>query len=137
MGELSKKKSFESFDKTYVKNLFKGSDGFYNTNYNEFDVLLVDEAHRLKAKSGMFNNKGNNQIAEIINSSKTTIFFIEPRHNYKQKKIGTRLSKKSAIASVTKNLLYLLILTVWMPIVSKMCGFQNQMGCPWILRAHL
>lgn len=59
----------------YVKNLFKGSDGFYDTDYNEFDVLLVDEAHRLKAKSGIFNNKGNNQIAEIINSSKTTIFF--------------------------------------------------------------
>lgn len=61
----------------YVKNLFMSSDGFYNTDYNEFDVLLVDEAHRLKEKSGIFNNKGENQIAEIINSSKTTVFFID------------------------------------------------------------
>ncbi|MBQ6219528.1 MAG: DUF2075 domain-containing protein [Methanosphaera sp.] len=72
----------------YVKNLFKGSDGFYNAEYNEFDVLIVDEAHRLKAKSGVYNNKGENQIAEIINSSKTTIFFIDDYQKIHIKDIG-------------------------------------------------
>ena len=35
---------------------------------NPESVVLVDEAHRLNAKSGMFRNKGENQIKEIINS---------------------------------------------------------------------
>ena len=37
---------------------------FQNGNFpiseNEFDVLLVDESHRLNAKSGMFKNQGEN-----------------------------------------------------------------------------
>jgi hypothetical protein len=37
----------------------------------------VDEAHRLNAKSGMFSNLGENQILEIIDSSKFSIFFID------------------------------------------------------------
>lgn len=81
----------------YVKNLFKGSDGFYDTDYNEFDVLIVDEAHRLKAKSGIFNNKGENQIAEIINSSKTTIFFIDDYQKIHVNDIG-RVSEIRKIA---------------------------------------
>ena len=40
-------------------------------------MLIVDEAHRLNAKSGMFKNLGENQIKEIINASKFSIFFID------------------------------------------------------------
>jgi DUF2075 family protein len=38
---------------------------------------VVDEAHRLNEKSGMFKNKGENQVKEIIKSSKLAIFFID------------------------------------------------------------
>lgn len=60
-----------------INNLFKGSGAYTTTEENEFDVLIVDEAHRLNKKSGMFKNKGENQIKEIIHSSKMSIFFID------------------------------------------------------------
>lgn len=65
------------FRKTRINNLFKGSGSFVESSENEFDVLIVDEAHRLNAKSGMFQNLGENQIKEIIKASKFSIFFID------------------------------------------------------------
>lgn len=61
----------------YVKSLFKSSGMYYDCGPNVFDCLIVDEAHRLNAKSGMFKNKGENQIKEIINASKVSVFFID------------------------------------------------------------
>ncbi|MDF2865339.1 MAG: hypothetical protein K0R72_148 [Clostridia bacterium] len=60
-----------------INNLFRGTGIFCDSKYNEFDILIVDEAHRLNAKSGMFKNQGENQIKEIINASKFSIFFID------------------------------------------------------------
>lgn len=62
------------FKKTHIDNLFKGSGSYVDVPVNEFDVLIVDEAHRLNEKSGMFQNLGENQIKELINAAKTTIF---------------------------------------------------------------
>lgn len=42
-----------------------------------FDCLIADEAHRLNAKSGIFQNLGENQIKEIIHASKVSVFFID------------------------------------------------------------
>ena len=42
-------------------------------------LTYADEAHRLSEKSGMFNNKGENQIKEIIDAAKCSIFFIDER----------------------------------------------------------
>lgn len=63
--------------KSHIDNLFKSSGVFYNCDKNVFDVLIIDEAHRLNAKSGLFKNLGENQIKEIINASKFSIFFID------------------------------------------------------------
>ncbi|MES3016779.1 MAG: DUF2075 domain-containing protein [Bacteroidota bacterium] len=63
--------------KTVISNLFKGSGAYIDTPENTFDALIVDEAHRLNAKSGMFKNLGENQIKEIIEASKFTVFFID------------------------------------------------------------
>lgn len=63
--------------KTEITNLFSGSGSFINVENNIFDALIVDEAHRLNEKSGMFKNLGENQIKEIIEASKFTIFFID------------------------------------------------------------
>jgi DUF2075 family protein len=60
-----------------VDNLFSGSGAFIGTSPNAFDVLIVDEAHRLNDKSGMYGNLGENQIKEIIRSSKCAIFFVD------------------------------------------------------------
>lgn len=66
-----------SFTKSHIDNLFKGSGTYVNAEENLFDALIVDEAHRLNEKSGLFKNKGENQIKEIINGSKFSIFFID------------------------------------------------------------
>lgn len=77
------------FKKTRINNLFKGSGSFVDSAENDFDVLLVDEAHRLNAKSGMFQNLGENQIKEIIHASKFSVFFIDESQRVTLKDIGT------------------------------------------------
>lgn len=54
--------------------MFKGSGVFYESINNELDVLIVDEAHRLNEKSGLFKNKGENQMKEIIHAAKFSVF---------------------------------------------------------------
>lgn len=60
-----------------IDNLFKSSGSFIGIPKNTFDALVVDEAHRLNDRSGMFRNQGVNQIKEIINASKVSVFFID------------------------------------------------------------
>lgn len=60
-----------------VGNMFSGSGGFHNAEPNVFDTLVVDEAHRLNAKSGLYGNLGENQVMELIRSAKCTIFFVD------------------------------------------------------------
>lgn len=67
----------ENYKLNYIRNLFKGSGSYINSRKNEFDLLIVDEAHRLNQKSGLFGNMGENQIKEIINASKVSVFFID------------------------------------------------------------
>ncbi|MHC8515873.1 DNA/RNA helicase domain-containing protein [Sporosarcina sp. ITBMC105] len=77
------------FRKTHIDNLFKGSGSFTEVDENEFDVLIVDEAHRLNEKSGMFRNKGENQVKELIKGSKFTIFFIDENQKVTLSDIGS------------------------------------------------
>ena len=63
--------------KSHINNLFQSSGSFTDTEPDLFDALIVDEAHRLNEKSGMFRNKGENQIKELISASKTAVFFID------------------------------------------------------------
>jgi DUF2075 family protein len=65
------------FKKTEISSMFSGSGAFTESEVNIFDALIVDEAHRLNEKSGMFRNMGENQIKEIIHASKFSIFFID------------------------------------------------------------
>ncbi len=77
------------FRNNVVNALFKSSGIFYNSPNNAFDVLLIDEAHRLNEKSGLFSNKGENQIKEIINASKISVFFIDEDQRVTSKDIGS------------------------------------------------
>lgn len=63
--------------KVEVTNMFSGSGGFFEAAPNAFDTLVVDEAHRLNAKSGLYGNLGENQVMELIRSAKCTIFFVD------------------------------------------------------------
>lgn len=79
----------KEFSKRYVENLFKGSGSFVDAKNNLFDCLIVDEAHRLNEKSGLFQNKGENQIKEIIKASKISVFFIDEDQKVTTKDIGS------------------------------------------------
>ena len=79
-----------SMTKTAISNLFTGSGSFHALEPNVFDVLVVDEAHRLNAKSGMFKNIGENQVKEIIKSSKLAIFFIDEDQKVTFSDIGSK-----------------------------------------------
>lgn len=72
-----------------MNNLFKGSGSFYDCGSNSFDVLIVDEAHRLNEKSGLFLNLGENQVKEIINASRFSIFFIDENQRVTLKDCGS------------------------------------------------
>ncbi len=66
-----------SYRKSEISNMFMGSGVFTNSTESQFNVLIVDEAHRLNEKSGIFKNLGENQVKEIIHASKCSIFFID------------------------------------------------------------
>jgi DUF2075 family protein len=75
---------------TVIRNLFRGSGAFIDTQNNEFDALIVDEAHRLNKHSGLFGNLGENQIKEIIAASKFSVFFIDEDQRVTLKDIGRK-----------------------------------------------
>lgn len=76
--------------KSFIDNLFRGSGSYVHTESNYFDVLIVDEAHRLTEKSGMFQNLGENQMLELINASKLSIFFIDENQSVTWKDFGSK-----------------------------------------------
>lgn len=71
-----------------ISNLFKGSGSYYDCTSNSIDILIVDEAHRLNAKSGLYSNLGENQIKELIDVAKLTVFFIDEDQRVTLKDIG-------------------------------------------------
>nr|MCR5814488.1 DUF2075 domain-containing protein [Desulfovibrio sp.] len=62
--------------KKRIKSLFLGSGCFYDAGMNSFDVLLCDEAHRLK-KKGAYMYKGVSQVEDIIKAARVSIFFVD------------------------------------------------------------
>lgn len=75
--------------RTEISNLFSGSGKFTSATPNCFDVLVVDEAHRLNEKSGLYGNLGDNQIKELISASKCAVFFADDRQQVTVRDIGT------------------------------------------------
>lgn len=80
----------QTFKKSRISNLFVGSGAFTETSANTFGGLIVDEAHRLNEKSGLFSNLGENQIKELINASTFTIFFLDEDQRIHWKDIGDK-----------------------------------------------
>ena len=78
-----------SFRRSYINNLFVGSGNFIDTMSNTMGALIVDEAHRLNMKSGMFSNLGENQIKEIINTARFSVFFVDDCQRIHMKDVGS------------------------------------------------
>src|SRR5690606_30934180 len=49
-----------------------------------------DEAHRLDEKSGMFQNLGENQIKEIVETARCSVFFVDEDQRVTLKDIGDK-----------------------------------------------
>lgn len=78
-----------NFRRSYINNLFVGSGNFIETIPNTMGALIVDEAHRLNMKSGMFSNLGENQIKEIIKTAHFSVFFVDDCQRIHMKDIGS------------------------------------------------
>ena len=63
--------------RAYISNLFRGPGKFFELPEDSFDALVVDEAHRLNEKSGLYRNLGDNQMRELIDAARFTVFFID------------------------------------------------------------
>lgn len=75
---------------SYLKTLFKGSGQFIDSSSDQFNCLIVDEAHRLTERTKRsFMYYGENQIKEIINAAKVSIFFIDSKQSVDIKDFGT------------------------------------------------
>ena len=75
--------------KSCIDNMFKGSGMYTQVGRNMIHTLLVDEAHRLNEKSGMFHNQGENQIKEIIHAAACSVFFIDENQRVTMDDIGS------------------------------------------------
>ncbi len=84
-----RKKLQGDFKKDFIESCFQNSGNFYQVESNSIDALVVDEAHRLTEKSGFMSNLGENQIKEIINAAKFSVFFIDEDQKVTLKDIGT------------------------------------------------
>lgn len=83
-------KLLQTRDNAYLVNLFGGSGSFTETTQDAFDVLVVDEAHRLTEKSGFYGNLGTHQVKELIDAAKCSIFFIDEDQRVTLKDVGSK-----------------------------------------------
>lgn len=74
--------------KKRLTHLFKGSSAFVNTPENTYDVIVVDEAHRLKDKRAYMYH-GENQVEDLIKAGRTTIFFVDDNQMVRPDDIGS------------------------------------------------
>lgn len=85
----SKKLQTGNRSKAYISNLFRGPGTFFEHNGAPLDAVVVDEAHRLTEKSGLYGNLGENQIKEIISASRFSVFFIDESQRVTINDIGS------------------------------------------------
>lgn len=81
-----------------AKNLFKFFNSFVDAKENAFDILICDEAHRIReTSSNRFRKSNSPQIYELLRVAKLVIFFIDEYQIIRPKEIGSiDLIKKAA-----------------------------------------
>jgi DUF2075 family protein len=89
-----------------IHDLFSGSAAYAGMKTDSFDVLIVDEAHRLKLRS-QYTKGGVNQIKEIIESSRTSVFFIDEAQKVTWQDIGEISSIEHFAKKVGAEIQYL------------------------------
>lgn len=105
--EVYQAKLSGTFKKTRISNLFVGSGAFTNTGKNVFDFLIIDEAHRLNEKSGIYRHLGENQIKELIHSAKNSVFFVDEDQRVTVHDIGRKETIKEHARKQGANIIEL------------------------------
>lgn len=88
--EVYEQKLTGAWQRTRVRNLFKSSGAYIDAAPDSLDALIVDEAHRLNEKSGLYGNLGDHQVAEIIRAAKCSVFFIDEDQRVTFKDVGEK-----------------------------------------------
>lgn len=97
--EVYEQKLTGAMRRTRIRNLFKSSGSYIDAEPNSLDALIVDEAHRLNKKSGLYGNLGDHQIAELIRASRFSIFFVDEDQRVTFKDVG----EKGLIADIARS----------------------------------
>lgn len=75
-------------DASRAKFLLSGSGKFFGAKANLFDTIVVDEAHRLKNGTA-YMYKGDNQVYDVVNAAKVSIFFVDEDQMIRPDDIGS------------------------------------------------
>jgi len=97
--EVLRKKLAGSKSLIEIRDMFKGSGSYVDSQSNSIEVLICDEAHRLKNHGHMQKKiEGVNQATQIINAAKLSVFFIDNEQIISKKDIGFyELIKEEAV----------------------------------------
>lgn len=79
-----------SMRRSKFESMFSGSGAFIDEQRDAFDFLVIDEAHRLNEKSGLYGNMGDNQVKELISAAKCAIFFLDEDQRVTLNDIGSK-----------------------------------------------
>lgn len=82
------KKLTRGQDTRRAKLLMTGSTKYFNVPENTYDILVIDEAHRLK-NGKAFMYQGENQVADIVNAAKVSVFFVDNAQMIRPQDIGS------------------------------------------------
>jgi hypothetical protein len=97
-----------AFNGGEIKELFSGSGNFTGIEESDFDILIVDEAHRLKLRT-QYSKGGDNQIREVIHAAKTSVFFIDEAQKVTWKDIGEVSEIEKFAKSMNAEVQYLVL----------------------------
>jgi hypothetical protein len=72
------------------KSLLKYFMSYGEAEANDIDVLLMDEAHRIREKTGYpFKATGRPQVLDLLNAAKVCVFFIDDHQAVRKGEIGS------------------------------------------------
>jgi DUF2075 family protein len=77
------------YKKVEIHQLFKSAFSYADMPADTYDIIMADEAHRLTNTADRFSNS-KNQIQEIINASRTSVFFLDEDQRVTYKDAGSR-----------------------------------------------
>ncbi|MFI0237268.1 DNA/RNA helicase domain-containing protein [Streptomyces sp. NPDC016845] len=89
--------------KREVQDLFKYFNSFMTAERNSLDVLICDEAHRIRATSAnrytpASNRTGKTQIEELIDAARVPVFLLDEHQVVRPGEMGTVAEIKAAAA---------------------------------------